>query len=140
MKKSLFICFIWFFLKISFFGCGPFFKKSLLNLLQYCFCFMFFGFLAWGMWNPSSPIRDWTCNPALEGEVSTTRPPEKSRFKCFLKGWCWIWKSYGIGTSLAVQWLRLCSSTAEDKGLIPGQGTKIPHATWHSQNIKIINK
>ena len=26
---------------IHFFWCGPFFKKSLLNLLQYCFSFMF---------------------------------------------------------------------------------------------------
>ena len=32
------------------------------------------------------------------------------------------------GTSLAVQWLRLCTSTAGDAGLIPGQGTKIPQA------------
>ena len=27
-------------------------------------------------------------------------------------------------TSLAVQWLRLCASSAGDMGLIPGQGTK----------------
>ena len=33
-------------------------------------------------------------------------------------------------TSLAVQWLGLCPSTAETPGLIPGQGTKIPQATW----------
>ena len=32
------------------------------------------------------------------------------------------------GNSLAVQWLRLSTSTAESLGLIPGQGTKIPHA------------
>ena len=32
--------------------------------------------------------------------------------------------------SLKVQWLRLCISNAEDTGLIPGQGTKIPHAMW----------
>ena len=32
------------------------------------------------------------------------------------------------GTSLAVQCLRLCASTAGDAGSIPGQGTKIPHA------------
>ena len=30
-------------------------------------------------------------------------------------------------TSLVVQWLRLCTSTAGGEGLIPGQGTKIPH-------------
>ena len=32
------------------------------------------------------------------------------------------------GTSLAVQWLRLRTSTAGGTGLIPGRGTKIPHA------------
>ena len=31
------------------------------------------------------------------------------------------------GTSLEVQWLRLRASNAGDAGLIPGQGTKIPH-------------
>ena len=34
-----------------------------------------------------------------------------------------------MGTSLAVQWLRLCASTAGATGLILGRGTKIPHAT-----------
>jgi len=38
-------------------------------------------------------------------------------------------------TSLRVQWLRLHASNAEDVGLIPGRGIKIPHATWHSQMI-----
>ena len=37
------------------------------------------------------------------------------------------------GTSLAVQWLRLHASTAGGAGSIPGRGTKIPHAAWHSQ-------
>ena len=36
---------------------------------------------------------------------------------------------YYPGTSLAVQWLRLHASTAGGTDLIPGQGTKIPHAT-----------
>ena len=40
------------------------------------------------------------------------------------------------GTSLAAQWLRFCDSTAEGVGSIPGQGTKIPHATWDSQKKK----
>ena len=31
-------------------------------------------------------------------------------------------------TSQVVQWLRLCAPNAEGMGLIPGQGTKIPHA------------
>ena len=43
------------------------------------------------------------------------------------------------GTSLEVQWLRLHASTAGGTGLIPGQGTKTPHATQHGQKIIIIN-
>ena len=42
-------------------------------------------------------------------------------------------QNYNEGTSLAVQWLRLCSSTAEGTSLIPDQGTKILYATYHSQ-------
>ena len=37
------------------------------------------------------------------------------------------------GNSLAVQWLGLCTFTAEGTGSIPGRGTKIPQATWHGQ-------
>ena len=43
------------FLKI--FWCKPF-LKILLNLLQYCFCFMFFFFCLQGMWYLSSLTRD----------------------------------------------------------------------------------
>ena len=35
-----------------------------------------------------------------------------------------------------VQWLRLRASNAWGVGSIPGQGTKIPHATRHGQNKK----
>ena len=38
-------------------------------------------------------------------------------------------------TSLVVQWLGLCASSAEDVSLIPGWGTKIPHATWYGQKM-----
>ena len=40
------------------------------------------------------------------------------------------------GTSLAVHWLRLYTSTAGSAGLIPGQGTKIPHTEQCGKNIK----
>ena len=33
-------------------------------------------------------------------------------------------KNLHVGTSLAVQWLRLCASTAGGTGLIPGWGTR----------------
>ena len=32
--------------------------------------------------------------------------------------------------SLAIQWLRLCASSAGGTGSIPGRGTRIPHASW----------
>ena len=40
------------------------------------------------------------------------------------------------GNSLVVQWIRLCASTAEDWGWIPGWGTRIPHAAWHGREKK----
>ena len=44
-----------------------------------------------------------------------------------------------LGTSLAIQWLRLRASTEGGTGLIPGWGTKIPHAmraVWPKQTNK----
>ena len=35
-----------------------------------------------------------------------------------------------------VPWLRLCIFKARDLGSVPDQGSKIPHAVWHSQKIK----
>ena len=37
-------------------------------------------------------------------------------------------KKLCLGTSLAVQWLRLCTSNAGSVSSISGQGTKTPHA------------
>ena len=53
--------------------CGPF-LKSLLNLLQYCFCFMFwfFGREACGILTSRPGIEP--APPALEGRVLTTAP------------------------------------------------------------------
>ena len=42
--------------------------QSSLNLLQYCFCFIFFCFFGHRpkcMWNLSSPTRDGTCIPCI---------------------------------------------------------------------------
>ena len=54
--------------------------KSLLNLLQYCFCFVLF-FWPWGMWDLSSPTatRGAVSNlhPSLEGKVLTIGAPGK---------------------------------------------------------------
>ena len=40
------------------------------------------------------------------------------------------------GSSLAVQWLGLCTPTAKVPGSIPGQGTKIPHVMRCGQKKK----
>ena len=40
------------------------------------------------------------------------------------------------GTSLVAQCARLRPPNAGGSGLIPGQGTKIPHATLHGQEKK----
>ena len=50
-------------------------------LLLLFFMFWFFGYSTCG--NLSSPTRVQTRTPALEGEVSTTRPPGKSLFFSF---------------------------------------------------------
>ena len=45
-----------------------------------------------------------------------------------------------VGTSLAVQGLGLHASTAAGTGLIPGQGTKIPHAMRRGHKKKLYFK
>jgi len=45
-----------------------------------------------------------------------------------------------VGTSLEVQWLRLCGSTAGGVGLISGQGTNILYVLRCSQRIHKIKK
>ena len=42
-------------------------------------------------------------------------------------------KTKKTGTPLVVQWVRICTSAAGGHMLIPGQGTKIPHAVWCDQ-------
>ena len=39
------------------------------------------------------------------------------------------YKTVSVGTSLAVQWLRLCAPNAGDMG--SNRRTKIPHTVWH---------
>ena len=44
-------------------------------------------------------------------------------------------QNIALGTSLVVQWLRLCTPTAGGVGSTPGWGTKIPHAARRGQKI-----
>lgn len=39
-------------------------------------------------------------------------------------------------TSLVIQWLRYCASTAEGMGSVPGLGAKIPQALQHGKKKK----
>ena len=66
----------------NFFGCGPF-LKSLLNLLQYCFCcmFLYFGSKACGILAPRPGSEPAPL--ALESKALTSGPPGKS-LVCFL--------------------------------------------------------
>lgn len=66
------------------FWCGPFWK-SLLNLLQHCFCFLiwFFGHKVFGILAPRPRIKPTRL--ALEGDVLTTGPPGKSQLHSNLK-------------------------------------------------------
>ena len=50
---------------------------------------------------------------------------------------CLLPLNLGWGTSLAVQPVRLHAFIAGGTGLIPDQGTKIPHATWCGKIIYI---
>ena len=43
-----------------------------------------------------------------------------------------------IGTSLVVQWLKLCAPNKRADGLTSGWGTKIPYSTQHGQKINIL--
>ena len=66
-----------------------FFFKSLLNLLYYCFCyvFCFFDHKAYGILVPQPRIKPAPL--ALEGEVLTTEPPERSQTFSFLLYLLW---------------------------------------------------
>ena len=84
-----------------FFNCGPF-LKSLLSLLQYCFCFMFlvFGCEAHGILSPRTGIEP--APPALEGKILTTGLPLKSTLLLFIHNktywqvchWCTLYCIY----------------------------------------------
>ena len=90
------LVFMFEFFKVSFFfffWCGPF-LKSLSNLLQFYFCFMFwvffcffvffFGYKACGIIVPQPAIK--LVYPALEGEIFNTGLPGRAPQTCYLSG------------------------------------------------------
>ena len=102
--------------------------KALLNLLQYCFCFIFcfFGHEACGIL-ASQPGFELS-PPALEGAVLTTGPPGKSLLSRS------IWKSqadrvpqlqsYRLEPPLATLWLLLPQSLESTECSGRGQQTR----------------
>ena len=84
---------------------------------------------------PQGDIMDsWNCFSIFCSSFKLLLQSDKKKKKhlpIFLKQKSGIFK--GLRTSLAVQWFRICTSTAGGMGSIPGQGTKIPNATWYSQ-------
>ena len=93
--------FFLFFSKGFFFILTIFFK-SLLNLLQYRFCFMFwffsflfFGHEACGILALPPGIKPTP--PGLEGEVLTTGPPGKSQIILIITSHCWKISRFGLG-------------------------------------------
>lgn len=57
-------------------------QNSLLDLLQFCFCFVLVVWLH-GRWGLRSLIRDQACTACIEGEVLTPRPLGKSPSSSF---------------------------------------------------------
>ena len=104
------------------------FLKSLLNLLQYCFCFifggLFFFFLPRGTWDLCSPTRDRTLTPALEGEVLTTGLPRKS-LRALLDQHSWS----AAGNAEAQQGAR----TDLEAGVAPRCSWEVSGVPTHSQ-------
>ena len=47
-----------------------------------------------------------------------------------------VYEKFSLGNSLVVQWLGLCTFTAEGVGSVPGWGTKIPQAVRRGQKEK----
>ena len=84
--------------------------------------------LLMGTENDITPMKR---NMAISSKITYTLPSDpcilhlESIPKIILKN---VKRCMHKGTSLAVQWLRLCTSIAGSTGLITGQGNKIPHA------------
>ena len=122
-------CYLLFFFFKIFFWCGPF-LKSLLNLLQYRFCFMFwfFGLEARGILAPWPGIEP--APPALEGEALTTGPRGKSLMLLILDRLCWRM------TSKFSEWKKTRNLAREKHVLICWRITSFIDAAYEFQKVK----
>ena len=78
-----------------------------------------------------APISHANSHPDCHGLMGNGKKKKKKKFLEIKKK---IFLSTLQGTSLAVQWLRLCASNVGGTGLIPGRGIKIPHAVAWPKN------
>ena len=74
-------------------------------------------------------------SPALAGRFYLFFKPYEPSGNPPFKNITSVWNKVP-GTSLVIQWLKRHTSTVRGMGLIPGQGTKVLHATWHGQKKK----
>ena len=94
-------------------------------------------YLLCSMWNlPGAGIE--LKSPALAGRFLTTGPPEKSLLSHFESPS--LRKTSLRTSSLVVQWLELCASSAGGPSSILGWGTKIPQAVQCGQKKKDLKK
>ena len=76
--------------------CYCFFLKSLLNLLHYRFCFLFWFFGSGACWTLLPQPGIVPVSPALKGKVLiTTGPPSKSQ-KCYCVFSFYRWRNWGL--------------------------------------------
>lgn len=81
-----------------FFWCGLF-LKSLLYLLEYCFCFVRYIYLPHCIWDLSFPTRDRTHTPCIgrpsPNHLTTTGWPYHTCWLVAGPDWVW-WQSHGL--------------------------------------------
>ena len=85
------------------------------------------GTQRWTGWGLSKPSQSGWCETWIKMETFLWF---FFHLFTYLESLAFLLNSSASGTSLVVQWLRLCPSTAGGMSSIPAQGTKIPHATW----------
>ena len=92
--------------------------------------------MTWNLWH----VVTWTCSMwyrkwrekklkicwnVNQGNLSVERFPDTPML-FFISQWTGIpFIKLNTGTFWMIQWLRLCTSTAEDAGVIPGWGTRL---------------
>ena len=132
MHSCIFVLFCFLFTVFFFFAVNHF--LSLLNLLQYCFCFIFWflGHEACGILAHHPGIKP--APPALEDEVLTTGPPGRSLVIIIYLP---VWKTYYLDEWSETHGVLICKWY--DRLGINIQHINIVHTTQH-QNKQTKNK